>query len=78
MKTDPSILDRIVKAYDIRGTTPNEMNDEVAFALGVAFADFVKAPLVIVARDMRVTGSLSRPRLQVESLLVASMCLILD
>jgi phosphomannomutase len=36
MKTDPSILDRIVKAYDIRGTTPNEMNDEVAFALGVA------------------------------------------
>ena len=56
MKTDPSILDRIVKAYDIRGTTPNEMNDEVALALGVAFADFVKAPLVIVARDMRVTG----------------------
>ncbi len=56
MKTDPSVLDRIVKAYDIRGTTPNEMNDEVAFALGVAFADFVKAPMVIVARDMRVTG----------------------
>ena len=56
MKTDPSILDRIVKAYDIRGTTPNEMNDEVAFALGVAFADFVNAPMVIVARDMRVTG----------------------
>jgi phosphomannomutase len=56
MKTDPTILDRIVKAYDIRGTTPNEMNDEVAFALGVAFADFVNAPMVIVARDMRVTG----------------------
>ena len=56
MKTDPSVLDRIVKAYDIRGTTPNEMNDEVAFALGVAFADFVNAPMVIVARDMRVTG----------------------
>lgn len=56
MKTDPSILDRIVKAYDIRGTTPNEMNEEVAFALGVAFAEFVNAPLVIVARDMRVTG----------------------
>jgi len=56
MSTDPSILDRIVKAYDIRGTTPNEMNEEVAFALGVAFADFVQAPMVIVARDMRVTG----------------------
>ena len=50
------MLDRIVKAYDIRGTTPDQMNEEVAYALGVAFADFVVAPLVIVARDMRTTG----------------------
>ena len=56
MSTDPAVLDRIVKAYDIRGTTPDEMNDDVAYALGVAFADFVKAPLVLVGRDMRVTG----------------------
>ena len=56
MSTDPSVLDRIVKAYDIRGTTPDEMNDDVAYALGVAFADFVKAPTVLVGRDMRVTG----------------------
>jgi phosphomannomutase len=32
------------------------MNDDVAYALGVAFADFVKAPMVLVGRDMRVTG----------------------
>ncbi|MFY8237747.1 MAG: phosphomannomutase/phosphoglucomutase, partial [Ilumatobacteraceae bacterium] len=56
MNTDPMVLDQIVKAYDIRGTTPDQMNDEVAYALGVAFADFVAAPLVIVARDMRTTG----------------------
>ena len=56
MSTDPAVLDRIVKAYDIRGTTPDEMNDDVAFALGVAFADFVKSPTVLVGRDMRVTG----------------------
>jgi len=56
MSTDPSVLDRIVKAYDIRGTTPDEMNDDVAYALGVAFADFVQAPMVLVGRDMRVTG----------------------
>jgi phosphomannomutase len=56
MKTDPSVLDHIVKAYDIRGTTPDQMNDDVAFALGIAFADFVSAPLILVARDMRVTG----------------------
>ena len=56
MSTDPLVLDHIVKAYDIRGTTPDEMNDDVAYALGVAFADFVKAPMVLVGRDMRVTG----------------------
>jgi phosphomannomutase len=56
MSTDPSVLDHIVKAYDVRGTTPDQMNEEVAFALGVAFAEFVGTTLVIVARDMRTTG----------------------
>ena len=56
MSTDPAVLDRIVKAYDVRGTTPDEMNDDVAFALGVSFAGFVKADTVVVARDMRTTG----------------------
>jgi len=56
MKTNPAVLDSIVKAYDVRGTTPDQMNTEVAFALGVAFADFVQAPMVIVGRDMRLTG----------------------
>ena len=53
MKTNPAVLDSIVKAYDVRGTTPDQMNAEVAFALGVAFADFVQEPMVIVGRDMR-------------------------
>ena len=56
MSADPSILDAIVKAYDVRGTTPDQMNDDVAFALGVAFAGFVGAPTVLVGRDMRTTG----------------------
>lgn len=56
MSTDPTVLDRIVKAYDVRGTTPDEMNEQVARALGIAFADFVRAPMVIIARDMRATG----------------------
>lgn len=58
MTTDPGVLDLIVKAYDVRGTTPDQMNEEVAFALGVAFAEFAGAPMVIVARDMRLTGEL--------------------
>ncbi|MFM8793800.1 MAG: phosphomannomutase/phosphoglucomutase, partial [Acidimicrobiales bacterium] len=56
MATDPRVLDAIVKAYDVRGTTPDQMNDEVARALGVGFALFVGTPDVLVARDMRRTG----------------------
>lgn len=56
MSTNPAVLDHIVKAYDVRGTTPDQMNEEVAFALGVAFAEFVRTTSVIVARDMRTTG----------------------
>ena len=56
MTTDPLVLDDIVKAYDVRGTTPDQMNDEVAFALGVSFADFCATRTILVARDMRVTG----------------------
>jgi phosphomannomutase len=50
------VLDRIVKAYDVRGTTPNQMNEDVAYALGVGFAQFTDASTVLVARDMRLTG----------------------
>ena len=56
MATDPGVLDAIVKAYDVRGTTPDQMNDDVAHALGVAFARFTGAASVVVARDMRQTG----------------------
>ena len=56
MTTDPRILDRIVKAYDVRGTTPDQMNDDVARALGIGFAVFTGAASIVVARDMRLTG----------------------
>jgi phosphomannomutase len=54
--TDPSVLHEIVKAYDVRGTVPEQFNDDIAYALGVAFARFTSAPTVIVARDMRPSG----------------------
>ena len=54
--TDPRVLDAIVKAYDVRGTVPDQMNTDVAHALGVAFARFCGAPRVLVARDMRPSG----------------------
>ena len=54
-----SVLDQIVKAYDIRGTVHDELNAEVAHALGVGFAVFVRehgAARVVIARDMRPSG----------------------
>jgi phosphomannomutase len=51
-----SVLDQIVKAYDIRGTVPAQLDAEVAHALGVGFASFITADRVVVARDMRPSG----------------------
>ena len=51
-----SVLDEIVKAYDIRGTVPEQMHADVAHALGVGFARFANADRIVVARDMRRSG----------------------
>lgn len=50
------LLDAIVKAYDIRGTVPDQWDASVARAFGAAFAQFTGAPKVLVARDMRPSG----------------------
>jgi phosphomannomutase len=54
--TAPQVLDAIVKAYDVRGTVPDQLNTDVAHALGVGFARFTRAPRVLVGRDMRPSG----------------------
>ena len=51
-----SVLDEIVKAYDIRGTVPDQLDGAVAYALGVGFARLVDTDQVLVARDMRESG----------------------
>ncbi len=49
-------LSAIVKAYDIRGVVPDQLDADVARALGAAFARFVRAPRIVTARDMRKSG----------------------
>jgi phosphomannomutase len=49
-------LDRIFKAYDIRGTVPDELDAELARAVGESFARFCGASRILVARDMRPSG----------------------
>ncbi len=51
-----TVLDQIVKAYDVRGTVPDQLDGAVAHALGVAFARFVDGDRVLLARDMRKSG----------------------
>jgi phosphomannomutase len=54
-------LSKIVKAYDIRGVVPDELDAEVARAVGAAFAIFTKAPQIVIAHDMRESsGPLSQ------------------
>jgi phosphomannomutase len=54
--TDSRVLADIIKAYDVRGTVPDQLNTDVAYALGVAFARFCGTSRLIVARDMRPSG----------------------
>ena len=54
--TDPLALDAIVKAYDVRGTVPEQLNTDIAHALGVGFARFAAASTILVGRDMRPSG----------------------
>jgi phosphomannomutase len=51
-----SNLDAIVKAYDIRGTVPDQLDATLTHALGVAFAKFSEAKMIVVAHDMRPSG----------------------
>jgi phosphomannomutase len=53
-----SDLSAIVKAYDVRGTVPDQLNEDVARALGAAFVQMLRAggedaDTVVTAHDMR-------------------------
>lgn len=51
------ILNKIIKAYDIRGLVDEELSVDFAFALGIAFAKFIEKErepaTVVVGEDMR-------------------------
>ncbi|HYD09667.1 MAG TPA: phosphomannomutase/phosphoglucomutase [Acidimicrobiales bacterium] len=49
-------LDAIFKAYDIRGLVPDELDADLCYKIGAAFAAYASAPEILVARDMRPTG----------------------
>jgi phosphomannomutase len=48
-----SALDDVFKAYDIRGTVPEQLDADLAHSVGAAFAAFTGAASILVGRDMR-------------------------
>jgi phosphomannomutase len=53
MPIDPSIF----KAYDIRGTVPDQVNGEIAYQIGAALASYLRPRSIAVGRDMRVSSN---------------------
>jgi len=44
------------KAYDIRGRIPDELNEEIAFKIGRAYATLLKPKKVCIGRDVRISS----------------------
>ena len=44
------------KAYDIRGRIPDEMNEEIVYRIGRAYAEFLKPAKVIIGRYIRLSS----------------------
>ncbi|MGE5289257.1 MAG: phosphomannomutase/phosphoglucomutase [Micromonosporaceae bacterium] len=51
-----SELAKIFKAYDIRGTVPDELDESVAEAVGAAFARLTDATAIVTVHDMRTSS----------------------
>jgi phosphomannomutase len=49
-------LDRIFKAYDVRGVVPDELDAGIARRIGVAFANWAAQPAVLIGRDCRLSS----------------------
>ena len=49
-------LSKIIKAYDIRGLVPEQIDDELAYAVGGAFVRLTGAKTIVTAHDMRTSS----------------------
>jgi len=46
----------IFKAYDIRGSYPDELNETMSWKIGVCFVSLLNAKKIVVGRDMRLSA----------------------
>ncbi|WP_243057964.1 phosphomannomutase/phosphoglucomutase [Nocardioides sp. SR21] len=54
---DPANLRAVFKAYDVRGTVPDQIDDNLARATGCAFVRVTGAATVVVGHDMRPSSA---------------------
>lgn len=47
------MIDKIFKAYDVRGIYPEEINEKIVYKIGRAFVEFLDAKKIVVGRDIR-------------------------
>ncbi|MCB1676528.1 MAG: phosphomannomutase, partial [Halioglobus sp.] len=45
------------KAYDVRGRVPEQLNEDIAYRIGRAYAEVVAPGRVVVGRDVRLTSA---------------------
>jgi phosphomannomutase len=53
---DVAQINALFKAYDVRGSAPDELTPEIAYAIGRAVVASLELDEVAVGRDMRVSG----------------------
>ncbi|MDQ3167724.1 MAG: phosphomannomutase/phosphoglucomutase, partial [Chloroflexota bacterium] len=53
---DDATVASLFKAYDVRGTVPDQLTPEVAYRIGRALVTTMKPEVVAVGRDMRLSG----------------------
>lgn len=51
-----SRLDMVFKAYDIRGRVPEELNSELAYAIGIAYAEHIVPKNIVIGHDARLSS----------------------
>jgi phosphomannomutase len=49
-------LDRVFKAYDVRGVVPDDLDADLARRIGSAFAEWTGLPAIAVGRDCRLSS----------------------
>jgi phosphomannomutase len=54
---DVSDLDKIFKAYDVRGVVPDELDESVAEAVGAAFVRLTGTKTLVTLHDMRTSSA---------------------